>query len=143
MSNDIRKRNKKNNNFKQLSEVQTLSYPVFCFKHLTTNKSYNFDYFKNSKELNEAKSIILDKLIETQSKTWLELHQLNKRLGIETLPYSKIRFSSNDYEISKEQNIYVFRLNSQNWRMLGIKSEINKDVLHIIGFDFDFSAYNH
>lgn len=143
MSKDIRKKKRKNNNFSTLSEVQTLSYPVFCFKHLTTNKTYNFDYFKNPKDINEAKSIILDKLIETQSKTWLQLHQLDKRAGIETLSYGDIRVSANNYEILKDQNVYVFRLNSQKWRIIGIKSEINKDVLHIIGFDFNYSAYNH
>ena len=35
----------KNNNFKNISEVKLLSYPVFCFKYLTKNKkkdNYNF-----------------------------------------------------------------------------------------------------
>ena len=61
----------------------------------------------------------------------------------ETLSIENINFSPYDYETSKDQKVYVFRLNSQNWRMIGIKSEINTDVLHIIGFDFDFTAYNH
>ncbi|ERL26421.1 MULTISPECIES: hypothetical protein [unclassified Leptotrichia] len=133
----------KNNNFKNISEVKLLSYPVFCFRYLTKNKNYNFNRFKNSKESNEAKGIVLDKLMDIQLKSWLDLHQQNKRTGIETLSIENINFSPYDYETSKDQKVYVFRLNSQNWRMIGIKSEINTDVLHIIGFDFDFTAYNH
>lgn len=143
MSKNIRKNNKKSNNFKNLSEVKTLLYPVFCFKHLTKNKGHNLNYFKNLKETNQAKSIVLDKLIEIQSKTWLQVHQENKTIGIEVLSYDALKFSANACEISKDQNVYVFRLNSQKWRMIGIKSEINTDVLHIIGFDFDYSAYKH
>ncbi len=141
--NSIKKKQKKGNNFNNLSEVKTLQYPIFCFRYLTKNKGYNFNYFKNTKEIKEAKSIILDKLIEIQSKTWLQLHQENKRVGIEILSYKILDFSPNNFEISKDQNMYVFRLNSQRWRMIGIKSEINTDVLHIIGFDFNYSAYKH
>ena len=80
----------KNNNFKNISEVKLLSYPVFCFKYLTKNKNYNFNRFKNSKESNEAKGIVLDKLMDIQLKSWLDLHQQNKRTGIETLSIENI-----------------------------------------------------
>lgn len=60
----------KNNNFKNISEVKLLSYPVFCFRYLTKNKNYNFNRFKNSKESNEAKGIVLDKLMDIQLKSW-------------------------------------------------------------------------
>lgn len=61
----------KNNNFKNISEVKLLSYPVFGFRYLTKNKNYNFNRFKNSKESNEAKGIVLDKLMDIQS-AWLK-----------------------------------------------------------------------
>ena len=68
---------------------------------------------------------------------------MNKKVGLETLSIEIINFEPNNYEFSKDQKVYVFRLNSQKWRMIGIKSGHNNDVLHIIGFDFNFSAYRH
>lgn len=137
------KKSKKQNKFKEISDIKSLGYPVFCFKHLTNNKNFNFEYFKIIKEKTEAKGIILDKLIEIQNKTWFELHQMNKKVELETLSIEIINFEPNNYEFSKDQKVYVFRLNSQKWRMIGIKSGHNNDVLHIIGFDFNFSAYRH
>lgn len=136
---------KKNNNKKitNFSNQELEEYPIFCFKYLTTNNKYNFEYFNIINEKNKAKCIIFDKLIELQQKTWKQLVLERKNIGFETLPNNQIRFSPNNLQMTKDTKILSFRLNSQNWRLLGVRSEHFKSVLHIIGFDFDFSAYKH
>jgi len=39
--------------------------------------------------------------------------------------------------------IGIIRINNQNWRLIGYKSDNFKSVLHVIGFDFNYSAYKH
>lgn len=118
-------------------------YPIFCFKHLTSNKKYNFDYFGNDREQKEAKSLILDEILKLQKKSWAEWGLENKKTGYESLPITQINISPKDFITTNDIKVIVFRINSQRWRLLGIKSQHFKSVLHVIGFDFDYSAYKH
>ena len=118
-------------------------YPIADFKYLTSNKKYNFGYFNNLRESIEGKAIILDKIIDIQKYSWLELMQMRKNIGIEYIDYEQLKFSPSNTKIVEDSKVVIMRLNSQNWRLIGVKSKNLKNVLHIIGFDFDFSAYNH
>ena len=97
---------------------------------MTTNKDYSFKYFQNDKDLQYSKAIILDDIIKLQGKTWLTLGMESKKTGFETITYNQLK-------------LIVFRINSQNWRLIGYKSDNFKCVLHVIGFDFNYSAYKH
>lgn len=118
-------------------------YPIFCFKYLTTNKRYNFEHFSNVQEQLKNKSIILDETIRLQQKTWMEWGLENKKTGFESIYVNQLNFKPKNLNLSNDTKAIVFRINSQNWRIIRIRSEYFKSVLHVIGFDFDFSAYNH
>ena len=78
-----------------------------------------------------------------QYKSWLELGKESKKTGFETILYSQLNFSPNGLELSNDTKLIIFRFNKQNWRLIDYKSSNFKSVLHIIGFDFNFTAYKH
>lgn len=134
---------KKDNKKIKIIDSKVEEYPIFCFKYLTTNKNYCFKYFQNDKDLQYSKAIILDEIIKYQYKSWLELGRESKKTGFETISYSQLNFSPAGLELSNDTKLIIFRINKQNWRLIGYKSENFKSVLHIIGFDFNYSAYKH
>lgn len=121
---------------------ETKEYPIFCFKHLTKNSQYNFKCFTNERERRDAKSIVLDNTFKFQTMTWLELMKLPKGQGFETLHMKALNFSPTDYIVTEDTKVFVFRV-SGKWRMIGVKRNEFKGVIHILGFDFNYSAYNH
>ncbi len=141
MSKKIKKRNDSN---KVTHNNLLLKYPVFCFKYLTTNKEYNLEYFKNDKtgKLN-AYEKLFEKISLMSSTNWVNFFNLNKRNGLETIEFKYLNFSSS-YVASKDDKFISIRFDKKNdYRIIGIKSEKNKDVIHVLGFDFNHSAYNH
>lgn len=47
-----------------------------------------------------------------------------------------------DKNISYDTKLYVFRFGN-DYRLIGYKSNRCRAALHIIGFDFDYSLYDH
>jgi uncharacterized protein YuzE len=119
-------------------------FPAFSFQHMTTNQKYNFDYFskKMSHDEQKAKSALINKLIEISSNTWLDISGQGKKMGFETIPQSEINFSPENYTMSKDSKYFIFQFNNHNMRIIGIKKD-SCPIYYIIGFDFNFSAYNH
>lgn len=121
---------------------------AFSFNCITTNKRYNFEYFKKDRH-NKWKTLsqLYDKILILSGKTWREILDSSKKnlLGFECLPYERIRFNTPEEKylnLSKDTNIYIFQFGSGDFRLLGAKRD-GCPILHIIGFDFDFSAYDH
>ena len=115
--------------------------PSFSFAYLTKSKAYNFDKLdKNNKSKWQA--ALTARMIELSQDSWLHWQGLGKEQGLETIPFRQIHFKPNGYTISDDEKIIIFRFYSQNGRILGIK-EPGCSILHIIGIDFDFSAYDH
>ena len=131
----------KKNIFKKAIELK--EYPIFYSKHLTTNKKYNFNYFNNEKEQIIVKSIILEEILRLQEKTWVEWGIENKKTGYESIPITQINIIPKNLILPNDIKTIVFRINSQKWRLIGIRSMHFKSVIHIIGFDFDYTAYKH
>lgn len=115
--------------------------PSFSFCHLTKNKSYNFQKLdKRAKK--EWQSALAERIIEITQGTWLYHFNLGKKQGIETLPSGQINFSPNEYTFSEDEKVIVFRFNSENGRIIGIRKD-DTSIFYVIGFDVDFSAYKH
>ncbi len=120
---------------------------IVSFAHVTENKDYNFNYFKNNRardNLDARKE--LDKLLASMtSKTWREAGELRKTDlgGYEIIPFDQFKsIQIKHMSVAKDTPIYIFRFNSQQYRLCGIK-EKKCNVLHIIAYDFDHSLYNH
>ena len=123
-------------------------YPTFSFFHLTTNKTYNFDFFGNNQKNESSKTHqnCLSRLIEISKKTWKEWLQESKKFGCETLDYSRININPMGINLVNDEKIYIFRFktadNKDNGRILGFKKD-KCPIYYIIGFDFNLSAYDH
>jgi len=115
--------------------------PSFSFQYLTTNKDYNFEKLDKRQKL-EWKSALVERMIEISQKSWQSWLNMDKKQGFETIPANRIHFNPNGYELSDDEKIIIFRFNSQKGRILGIKGN-GCSVYYVIGFDTDYSAYDH
>ena len=142
----------KQNNSVKKSENIVESRPLvsFNFKYLTDNKKFNFDYFKDMRIRHDAYKTLCDRLQELSAYDVMTLRGMSKQQGCEAIPYSDFNDSFqavlNKVEIvSKDSKLLIFRFNKGNYRII-VKSGIldkHENILHIIGFDFDYSAYDH
>ena len=88
----------------------------------------------------------MSRLIEISKKTWKEWLQESKKVGCETLDYSRININPTGINLVNDEKIYIFRFktadNKDNGRILGFKKD-KCPIYYIIGFDFNLSAYDH
>lgn len=137
---------KRNNSEIQLHKTFKSDNIKFSWQYLTTNKKYTFGFFKKDMR-NEVKawqglSAIVNDLCSSQWDKVL-LRSKEEKHGVEILNHAQIKFSANGYTFSDDQNVIVFRFGAGNgYRLLGVKGT-NSNVLYVIGYDFDYSAYNH
>lgn len=121
---------------------------ILSFKHVTTNKNYNFEYFKKTdarKNLDARKA--LDKLFsEITNIEWIESIRRGKYRfgGCEKLPkYQIANIIIPNMKVTDDTPIYIFRFGNQDeYRACGIKGE-GCHVLYIVAYDFNFSLYRH
>lgn len=110
---------------------------AFSFAHVTKKKNYNFSHFKSdARKENEL-------MQELSRHTLLKLRDRGKESfgGFEKLPRARIQFRPS-WNLPEDENVLIFRFKSSDYRMLCVKDK-KREVLYIIGFDFDFSAYDH
>ena len=117
----------------------------FSFDSIVDNKKFNFDFFKNDcrKEVDARKELLI--LLQTISNTiYLELANRSKTQlgGFETLEKGGLDIPIHSVAMTDDTKILCFRFSKQRYRMLGYLDGKYK-ILHIIGFDFNFTAYNH
>lgn len=122
------------------------SMPLFSFAHITKSKEYNFYHFKDKyRNEYECRKKLDELLMVLSTTTWKDLMSRNKTQqgGFEILSYEKIKPKSPNLTLSNDSNIFVFRFgNSDEYRLMGWKKD-GCQVLYVIGYDFDFSAYDH
>ena len=115
-------------------------------EHLTSNKNYNFDFFgKNFRAKTQALEYFIEFLALLTAKTRLEIISLPKeeKCGLEQIPFQQIKIKPRNIELGQDTDVTVFRFGAGNkYRLLGFFS-IKEPVLNIIGFDFNFTAYEH
>ena len=119
---------------------------MLSFGCVTSNKNYNFRYFKKDIRKNLNTREALDELLEKiTSLTWAEASNLSKHEigGFELIPFEQMTpIQINNLDITKDTGIYVFRFNSNACRLCGVKDKYC-NVLYIIAYDFSFKLYNH
>jgi len=129
-------------------EVKCSQYVSFSFRYLTTNNDHNFKGIKDKNKKNKMYEDLNERLQEISSDTYKYWTSQDKRRGMTTIPYSKLKFSwqgnpkFRDKLLTKDQPVYKFRFGNQDYRLLGIKIG-SCSTFYIIGFDFNFSAYDH
>lgn len=110
----------------------------FSFQHLTTNSKYNL----KSCDV-KVKSALIDKLEELSKHNIQYWFEKGKKVGFETIPAKNIRFEpGNMNSLSKEEKVIVARFGKGEYRVIFVKIG-SCPILHIIGLDLKFNAYNH
>lgn len=122
-------------------------HPWFSLRYMTTNKTHSLDFLENGNDREITLSCLFARLEELSQQSWLYWTQQPKQTGLETIRYDQLTFSPNDKaNLTKDTTIYIFRFDTyqgkSKGRIIGFKSA-PCSVFHIIGYDFDFSAYKH
>lgn len=121
---------------------------LLSFKHSINNKKYKIDNITSAKvKCNKIMKTLFEKFEEISNLTWRELQNRPKQTGYETIPISEFKINldniKSELNLSDDSKIIVFRFNNQDSRLLGVRSCECSSILYIIGYDWDFSAYNH
>lgn len=119
-------------------------YPAFSFRYLTKKKKFNFDFFRGRQEEgNKMFRSLSNKMKELSEKSYTYWNGIGKEQGgIETISFWQCKLKPYDLTLPPDETIIVIRFCQQKYRLLGVKLD-KCPTLHIIGFDFDYSAYNH
>lgn len=116
------------------------------FADLTTNKDYNFDYFSGSDLKGKLKAFeqFTAFLQRLTSQTRLDISKKSKKddCGLETIDLKFLKFKPN-VSLGSDTKIDVFRFGNGKYRLIGFFEKEQDNVLKILGFDFDYSAYEH
>ncbi|WP_277287543.1 hypothetical protein [Sneathia sanguinegens] len=133
--------NKKINNLKTFennNETDNRRLSV-SFEIITTNSKFNFNYFSSKMIRDKAKAYdeLHRLLAEISNSYFKKLMNKIKNKGLEKL--EDINFKPCK-QLYNDENIYVMRFNQQKYRLIFI---LRDNIVYIIGFDFNYSAYNH
>lgn len=137
----------KPNNVDKVQLDKPLEKLCFGFFYITQNNKYSFSSVPVG-EKNNAYQALVEKLIELSGMSINEAQLRGKKLGAERIPYAQLSDSfqsicDNSNIVSKDSKVVVFRFCKQQYRII-CKDDINHpNLMHIIGFDFHFNAYDH
>ena len=122
-------------------------FPAFSFRYLTSNSTYSLACLNKGRDRETVLEGIHQKLCELSSASWLHWSQQRKNVGLEMVAYQGLRLKTKEgVFLEKDTPIYVFRFNThlgnKKGRILGYRDG-SCAVMYIIGYDIDFSAYEH
>lgn len=118
-------------------------YPAISFRYLTTNKDYNFEYFKDVSKKENMFVRLTEYMADMTSKSYAELIVAAKEQGCEMIEYWRFHsMKPNGLSLAKDEKLYIFRFSKQDYRVCGVRID-SCPTMYIIGFDFNYSAYNH
>lgn len=124
----------------KVSIKKDIDYPVFSFKHITTNKKYNINYFNKVRDKAKAYGALFYIMDVFQNRSWLESMNLDKKNGFETISYKELKFNPKSFDLARDDKLLVVRFKRGYYRMIGMKED---NIFHVFGFDFNYSAYDH
>lgn len=144
----IKDKNKKNDQVKMQAKPP-LGHISFSLKYVPNNKKHSFEYFERDvRNAHRAYEALFSKMKSLCQTDISAAYQVGKIQGCEPIPYCRLsetmRSICDTVEIiSRDSSLLVFRFCQNDYRLL-CKSDLNHpNLLHIIGFDFNFSAYDH
>lgn len=133
----------------QPSPLPPLDHIVFSLKYLTSNGTHGLAYFgKDLRKSQSAHAALIERMRELCQITIAEARARGKISGSEHIPYKQLKkpmqgICDTVEIISKDSDLTVFRFQQNEYRIL-CKADLNHaNLMHIIAFDFDFSAYDH
>ncbi len=144
----IRDKTKKKDKI-EIPQVKPLTHIVFSLRYLTESKNFGLEYFgKDLRKSHEAYVAFVSRMRELCQVDIVTAQMSGNIFGSEHIPYKMLSKSMQSVcdsveIISKDSDLTVFRFYQNNYRLL-CKADLNHgNLLHIVAFDFDYSAYNH
>ena len=140
------KDNKQNGKI-SLAPQKALEKLCFGFEFLSHNGHYGLKVLEKNKNADACISL-LEKLQELSKIDIVTAHAFGKKRGMEKIPIKQLNEDAqkvclNSGIVTNDSKITIFRFGSQDYRIIG-KDDVNTpNLIHIIGFDGDFSAYDH
>lgn len=122
-------------------------HPVFCFRYLTQNKTYNFSKDGDkTRSADKAKANLLMHLHFLSTRLWEEIRGWDKSDGYET-ECLDIKTRS-QLDVGKDEKYTIFRFkvgapgerNGGNGRIVG---KLAGPLLQVLFIDWDLSLYKH
>ena len=124
-------------------------HPWLSFRYMTTSKSHSLKFLDglDANERDITLQGLFSQLEELARHSWLEWMENRKKTGLETLSYGELNFSpAQEKELTKDTTLYIFRFDTYQGtgqgRIIGFK-RAPCATYHIIGYDFNFTAYQH
>ena len=141
------KDNKKAPDKIQKKGLQPLSKLCFSFDTVTQNKNYSFKKVDKGSKVGAYEALLV-KLNDLSSINAAEAHERGKIKGMEKIPYVQLsegmqKICDGTGIVTKDSKVAVFRFCNQQYRMICKDDLIHSNLMHIIAFDFDYSAYDH
>lgn len=129
-------------------QTPPVSKMCFGFSHITSNNRYVLKGFGNQRDKADAFEDLIVRLKDLSSISATEARDRGKQLGLEKIPYSMCSTSLQQIcdtsgIVSNDSKLTIFRFYQNNYRLI-CKDDINHpNIMHVLAFDFDFSAYSH
>lgn len=129
-------------------ESQIYEKIIFDLGYMTENKKYSFRCFRDSKEELEAYRYFHEKIKKLSKKRIIDIINYTKVQGFEKLSYSMFNENfktilDNSGIVSKDSRLTIFRFAQNDYRIICKEDIYQSNIMHIVGFDFDYSAYKH
>lgn len=130
------------------SLVPQISHMCFGFSHVTSNRHYGIKQFSKTADEADTYESLFIKLADLSSIDVNEAKQRGKKLGLERIPYKQLsqpmrQICDASNLVSKDSNVCVFQFCNHNYRIICKEDIIHSNVMHVLAFDLDFSAYKH
>lgn len=124
-------------------------HPWLSFCYMTANKSHSLQFLDGLDTTERERTLggLLFRLEELSRFPWLHWMENRKNIGLETIPFDSLRFApSQKANLTKDTTLYIFRFDTYQGngkgRIIGFKRSPCA-AYHIIGYDFNFTAYPH
>ena len=123
-------------------------YIIFSYKYLSNNKSFGLPAFDSVQNSAAALESLIEKQREISAYHLAKLRMLGKIRGSEPIPLKQFNKSLQGVFsfisiIDKESKMDVIRFGSQDYRMICKSDPVHGNILHVIAFDLNFTAYDH
>lgn len=120
-----------------LSKKSEVTYPIFCFKHFQKTSIENCTQTQLFS--------FIDRLQRLAELGWNEINKGGRHnYGWEHLPVSSIKCKLPQFVTPEVAKVMVFRYNSANNPFIAIRSESERNLLHILLIEANFGeVYDH
>lgn len=120
-----------------LNKKSEVSYPIFCFKH------FQISSIKNCTK--EQLYSFIDRIHRLAELGWNEISKGGRHnYGWEQLPVDAIKCKLPTFITPEVNKVMVFRYNNANNPFIALRSENDRNLLHILLIEANFGdIYNH